>query len=117
MRLPSPPWLCVNNGGMGGLGSGYKTQEPLKAPSLSRPGSADTDGDMAILSLSVETSASAPGQRHVGVVSTNLQWALKHWVAEPVVKRRKGVLGEDCNCYTSAMSLTYVIYQNFGKNY
>lgn len=84
------------------MSSGYKTQESLKPPSLSRPGSADTDGDMAILSLSVETSASAPGQRHVGVVSTNLQWALKHWVAEPVVERRKGVLGERRNRLLSA---------------
>lgn len=65
--------------------------EPL---SLSRPGSCDTDGDAAILSLSVETPLSPPGQRHVGVVSTNLQWALKHLVAEPAVKRRKAVLGE-----------------------
>lgn len=65
--------------------------EPL---SLSRPGSCDTDGDAAILSLSVETPLSPPGQRHVGVVSTNLQWALKHLVAEPAVRRRKAVLGE-----------------------
>uniref|UniRef100_A0A671VCM8 Dispatched RND transporter family member 3 n=1 Tax=Sparus aurata TaxID=8175 RepID=A0A671VCM8_SPAAU len=57
------------------------------------PGSCDTDGDAAILSLSVETPLSPPGQRHVGVVSTNLQWALKHLVAEPAVKRRKLVLG------------------------
>ncbi|XP_028270386.1 protein dispatched homolog 3 [Parambassis ranga] len=57
------------------------------------PGSCDTDGDAAILSLSVETPLSPPGQHHVGVVSTNLQWALKHLVAEPAVERRKAVLG------------------------
>ncbi|XP_029296482.1 protein dispatched homolog 3 isoform X2 [Cottoperca gobio] len=57
------------------------------------PGSCDTDGDAAILSLSVETPLSAPGQQHMGVVSTNLRWALKHLVAEPAVERRKTVLG------------------------
>lgn len=57
------------------------------------PGSCDTDSDAAILSLSVETPLSLPGRQQVGVVSTNLQWALKHLVAEPVVERRKAVLG------------------------
>ncbi|XP_037634369.1 protein dispatched homolog 3 [Sebastes umbrosus] len=57
------------------------------------PGSCDTDGDAAILSLSVETPLSPPGQQHVGVVSTNLRWVLKHLVAEPAVERRKAVLG------------------------
>ncbi|KAM4616834.1 protein dispatched homolog 3 [Polymixia lowei] len=57
------------------------------------PGSCDTDGDAAILFLSVETPLSPPGQYNVGVVSTNLQWALKHLVAEPVVERRKAMLG------------------------
>ncbi|XP_062274013.1 protein dispatched homolog 3 [Scomber scombrus] len=60
------------------------------------PGSCDTDGDAAILSLSLETPLSPPGQQHVGVVSTNLQWALKHLVAEPAVGRRKAVLGVFC---------------------
>uniref|UniRef100_A0A8C4HMN3 Dispatched RND transporter family member 3 n=1 Tax=Dicentrarchus labrax TaxID=13489 RepID=A0A8C4HMN3_DICLA len=53
----------------------------------------EPDSDAAILSLSVETPLSPPGQQHVGVVSTNLQWALKHLVAEPAVERRKAVLG------------------------
>ncbi|XP_023141339.2 protein dispatched homolog 3 isoform X2 [Amphiprion ocellaris] len=57
------------------------------------PGSCDTDSDAAILSLSVETPLSPPGQQHVGVVSTNLQWALKHLMAEPAVEHRKAVLG------------------------
>ncbi|KAL3063332.1 hypothetical protein OYC64_002992 [Pagothenia borchgrevinki] len=57
------------------------------------PGSCDTDGDASILSLSVETPPFAPGQQHVGVVSTNLRWALKHLAAEPAVERRKAVLG------------------------
>ncbi|XP_058493057.1 protein dispatched homolog 3 isoform X2 [Solea solea] len=57
------------------------------------PCSCDTDGDAAVLSLSVETPLSPSGQQHVGVVSTNLQWALKNLVAEPAVERRKVVLG------------------------
>nr|XP_020450240.1 protein dispatched homolog 3 isoform X2 [Monopterus albus] len=57
------------------------------------PGSCDIDGDAAILSLSVEMPLSPPGQQHVGVVNTNLQWALKHLVAEPAVEQRKAVLG------------------------
>ncbi|XP_047447111.1 protein dispatched homolog 3 [Mugil cephalus] len=57
------------------------------------PDSCDTDDDAAILSLSLETPLSPPGQQHVGVVSTNLQWALKHLVAEPAVEHRKAVLG------------------------
>ncbi|KAM6930648.1 protein dispatched homolog 3 [Xenentodon cancila] len=57
------------------------------------PSFCDADGDAAILSLSVETDLSPLGQQHVGVVSTTLQWALKHFVAEPAVKHRKAVLG------------------------
>nr|XP_046206611.1 protein dispatched homolog 3-like [Oncorhynchus gorbuscha] len=57
------------------------------------PGSCDTDVDAAILSLSVETSLSPPGRGTAGVVSANLQWALRHWVAEPAVEKRKVILG------------------------
>ncbi|KAK2837458.1 hypothetical protein Q5P01_014670 [Channa striata] len=57
------------------------------------PGSCETDNDAAILSLSVETPLSPSGQQHVGVVSTNLQWALRHVVAELAVEQRKAVLG------------------------
>ncbi|XP_020512768.2 protein dispatched homolog 3 [Labrus bergylta] len=57
------------------------------------PGSCDADSDTAILSLSVETPLSPPGRQHAGVVSANLQWALKHLVAEPAVERRRAVLG------------------------
>ncbi|XP_070690320.1 protein dispatched homolog 3 [Pempheris klunzingeri] len=57
------------------------------------PASCETDGDAAILSLSVETPLSPSGRQRVGVVSTNLQWALKHLAAEPVVEHRKAVLG------------------------
>ncbi|KAM9858648.1 protein dispatched homolog 3 [Aulostomus maculatus] len=57
------------------------------------PGSCDADGDAAILSLLVEPPLHPAGRQHVGVVSTNLQWALKHLVAEPAVGRRKTVLG------------------------
>ncbi|KAM4579021.1 protein dispatched homolog 3 isoform 2-T3 [Fundulus diaphanus] len=57
------------------------------------PGSCDTDSDAAILSLTVETPLSPTGQQRMGVVSTKLQWGLKHLVAEPAVKHRKAVLG------------------------
>ncbi|XP_074525615.1 protein dispatched homolog 3 [Halichoeres trimaculatus] len=57
------------------------------------PGSCDTDGDTAILSLPVETPLSPPGRQHVGVVSSKLQWALKHLVADPAVEHRRAVLG------------------------
>uniref|UniRef100_A0A674ASI3 Dispatched RND transporter family member 3 n=1 Tax=Salmo trutta TaxID=8032 RepID=A0A674ASI3_SALTR len=60
---------------------------------LSHLGSCDTDVDAAILSLSVETSLSPPGRGTAGVVSANLQWALRHWVAEPAVEKRKVILG------------------------
>ncbi|XP_038853834.1 protein dispatched homolog 3-like [Salvelinus namaycush] len=56
------------------------------------PGSCDTDVDAAILSLSVETSLSPPEQGTSGMVSTYLQWALRHWVAEPAVENRKVIL-------------------------
>ncbi|CAB1321943.1 unnamed protein product [Coregonus sp. 'balchen'] len=56
------------------------------------PGSCDTDVDAAILSLSVETSLSPPGRGTAGVVGANLQWALRHWVAEPAVEKRKVIL-------------------------
>lgn len=69
-------------------------RHPLSHSLCLGPGTCDTDGDAAILSLSVETPLSPPGQQHVGVVSTNLQWALKHLVAEPAVERRKAVLGK-----------------------
>ncbi|PWA19700.1 hypothetical protein CCH79_00006861 [Gambusia affinis] len=57
------------------------------------PGSCDSDSDGAILSLTVDTPLSPAGQHQMGVVSTNLQWCLKHLVAEPAVKHRKAVLG------------------------
>lgn len=68
------------------------TTKPL---SLSLSEYCNTDGDAAILSLSVETPLPPPGQSHLGVVSTNLQWALKRFVAEPVVAQQKTVLGEN----------------------
>lgn len=65
-----------------------------KLLSLSWSESSNTDGDTSILSLRVETPLPPPGQSHVGVVSTNLQWGLKHFVAEPAVAQKKAVLGE-----------------------
>ncbi|XP_047236179.1 protein dispatched homolog 3 isoform X1 [Girardinichthys multiradiatus] len=57
------------------------------------PGSCDTDNDAGILSLTVETPLFHTGQQHMGVVSTKLQWGLKHLVAKPAVWHRKTVLG------------------------
>ncbi|MED6290366.1 hypothetical protein CHARACLAT_012308 [Characodon lateralis] len=57
------------------------------------PGSCDTDNDAGILSLTVETPLFHTGQQHMGVVSTKLQWGLKHLVAKPAVRHRKTVLG------------------------
>lgn len=76
------------------MSPGYKTPGTTKIPSLSQPGYCNTEGVAAILSLRVETPLSPPGQKHVGVVSTTLQWALKNLVAEPAVARREAVLGE-----------------------
>ncbi|XP_054629866.1 protein dispatched homolog 3 [Dunckerocampus dactyliophorus] len=57
------------------------------------PGPLEADRDAAILSLSVETPLNPAGHQHLGVVSTKLQWALKHLVGQPAVERRKTVLG------------------------
>uniref|UniRef100_A0A8C7GID8 Dispatched RND transporter family member 3 n=1 Tax=Oncorhynchus kisutch TaxID=8019 RepID=A0A8C7GID8_ONCKI len=81
------------------LFSYYEQSVVLKLPdtiqllSLSQAGSCDTDVDAAILSLSVETSLSPPEQGTSGMVSIYLQWALRHWVAEPAVENRKVILG------------------------
>lgn len=89
-------------------GMSLGTTKPL---SLSLSEYCNTDGDAAILSLSGETPLPPPGQSppqpppgqsHVGVVSTNLQWGLKHFVAEPVVAQQKTVLGE--NIYRNVAS-------------
>ena len=65
---------------------------------LSHLGSCDTDVDAAILSLSVETSLSPPGRGTAGVVSANLQWALRPRVAEPAVEQRKVILAKGSVC-------------------
>ncbi|XP_011477626.1 protein dispatched homolog 3 [Oryzias latipes] len=90
-------WLnCVNL--FPGLSTSYSplSDEDGDVALLSvemEPGFCDAEDDAAILSLSVETDVTPPGKQHVGVVSTNLQWGLKHLVAEPAVKHRKMVLG------------------------
>ncbi|KAG7281285.1 hypothetical protein CRUP_030968 [Coryphaenoides rupestris] len=54
----------------------------------------DPDSDTAILLVSLEPSSlPLAGGRSMGVVSTRLQGVLKHFVAEPVVKRDKAILG------------------------
>lgn len=90
MRLLSGQYWVTDRGRIGSSLSPGGTE----LLSLSCLGSCDTDSDTAILFLSVETAMSPPGQQHVGVVSRNLQWALKNLVAEPVVEHRKAVLGE-----------------------
>ncbi|CAL8342743.1 unnamed protein product [Lota lota] len=55
------------------------------------PGSCDPDSDALL--VSVETAPPPGGGRSAGVVSTRLQGALRHFVAEPVVKKHKAVLG------------------------
>uniref|UniRef100_A0A665W719 Dispatched RND transporter family member 3 n=1 Tax=Echeneis naucrates TaxID=173247 RepID=A0A665W719_ECHNA len=85
-------WMNCTPGGHWRLFSGLSAgHSPLS----------DEDDDVALLSVEMEpgeviisqTPLSPPGQQHVGVVSTNLQSALKRLVAEPAVKRRKAVLG------------------------
>ncbi|XP_061762057.1 protein dispatched homolog 3 [Nerophis ophidion] len=51
------------------------------------------EGDMDVLSLSLEMPLSPAGHQHLGVVSTKLQWALKQLVGQPVVERRRTILG------------------------
>ncbi|XP_062399828.1 protein dispatched homolog 3 [Sardina pilchardus] len=53
----------------------------------------EVETDTALLSLSVDPPRGSSGKGGVGVVSTWLQWVLRHWVAEPVVERRKTVIG------------------------
>ncbi|XP_042564100.1 protein dispatched homolog 3 [Clupea harengus] len=53
----------------------------------------DVEADTALLSLSVDPPQGPSGKGGVGVVSTQLQWVLRHWVAEPVVENRKVVIG------------------------
>lgn len=71
-------------------------------------GSCDTDNDGVILSLTVETPLSSTGQQHMGVVSTNLQWGLKHLVAEPAVQHRKAVLGETRHQFTPHLDMSVI---------
>ncbi|KAM6954437.1 protein dispatched homolog 3 [Aplochiton taeniatus] len=56
------------------------------------PGSSDPDDDAPVLSL-VNPHQPPWGTPSSGVVSANLQWALRHWVAEPVLEHRKAILG------------------------
>ncbi|XP_048099719.1 protein dispatched homolog 3 isoform X1 [Alosa alosa] len=53
----------------------------------------EVETDIALLSLSVDPPQDPSGKGGIGVVSTWLQWVLRHWVAEPVVERRKAVIG------------------------
>nr|XP_055024422.1 protein dispatched homolog 3 isoform X1 [Misgurnus anguillicaudatus] len=57
------------------------------------PGLYDSDSDVALLSLSVEAPLTASTEGSVGIVSARLQRILKHWVAEPVVEKRKTIIG------------------------
>ncbi|KAG7480738.1 hypothetical protein MATL_G00059490 [Megalops atlanticus] len=56
-------------------------------------GSCDPDNDTPLLSLAVETSPPVSGQGGAGLVSAGLQGVLQHWVAEPVVEKRRVIVG------------------------
>ncbi|XP_061116560.1 protein dispatched homolog 3 isoform X2 [Conger conger] len=52
-------------------------------------GSCSPDNDAPLLALAVETPPPLSGQGGTGVVSAGLQRVLQHWVAEPVVEKRR----------------------------
>ncbi|KAJ8380072.1 hypothetical protein SKAU_G00008500 [Synaphobranchus kaupii] len=55
-------------------------------------GSCSLDNDAPLLSLAVETSPPLSGKGGTGVVSAGLQGVLQHWVAEPVVDKRRVIV-------------------------
>ncbi|XP_073767336.1 protein dispatched homolog 3 isoform X1 [Danio rerio] len=57
------------------------------------PGVYDSEPDAALLSLSTEAPLSASTEGNVGVVSAHIQRLLRCWVAEPVVEKRKTIIG------------------------
>lgn len=90
----------------------------LLAPSL--PDTCDVEADTALLSLSVDPPQGPSGKGGVGVVSTQLQWVLRHWVAEPVVENRKVVIGKcpmvlcsGCTCVYFSEIRKHVLKQHF----
>ncbi len=54
----------------------------------------DSEADAVLLSLSAEAPLAVSTEGSVGVVSAHLQRLLRHWVAEPVVEKRKTIIGE-----------------------
>ncbi|RXN14066.1 dispatched -like protein [Labeo rohita] len=56
------------------------------------PGVYESESDAALLSLSAEATLAASTEGSVGVVSAHLQRLLRHWVAEPVVEKRKTII-------------------------
>lgn len=67
---------------------------PVSLLPLFLSGSCSPDNDAPLLSLAVETPPLLSGQGGTGVVSAGLQWVLQHWVAEPVVEKRRVIVGE-----------------------
>ncbi|XP_026053498.1 protein dispatched homolog 3-like [Carassius auratus] len=57
------------------------------------PGVYESESDAALLSLSAEAPLTVSSEGSVGVVSAHLQRLLRHWVAEPVVEKRKTIIG------------------------
>ncbi|XP_016306353.1 protein dispatched homolog 3-like [Sinocyclocheilus anshuiensis] len=53
----------------------------------------DSESDAVLLSLSAEAALAVSTEGSVGVVSAHLQKLLRHWVAEPVVEKRKTIIG------------------------
>uniref|UniRef100_A0A9J7X936 Dispatched RND transporter family member 3 n=1 Tax=Cyprinus carpio carpio TaxID=630221 RepID=A0A9J7X936_CYPCA len=57
------------------------------------PGVYESESDAVLLSLSAEAPLAVSTEGSVGVVSARLQKLLRHWVAEPVVEKRKTIIG------------------------
>uniref|UniRef100_A0A8C2L012 Dispatched RND transporter family member 3 n=1 Tax=Cyprinus carpio TaxID=7962 RepID=A0A8C2L012_CYPCA len=53
----------------------------------------ESESDAVLLSLSAEAPLAVSTEGSVGVVSARLQKLLRHWVAEPVVEKRKTIIG------------------------
>ncbi|XP_042618726.1 protein dispatched homolog 3-like [Cyprinus carpio] len=53
----------------------------------------ESESDAVLLSLSAEAPLAVSTEGSVGVVSAHLQRLLRHWVAEPVVEKRKTIIG------------------------
>ncbi|XP_016090732.1 patched domain-containing protein 2-like [Sinocyclocheilus grahami] len=69
------------------------------------PGVYDSESDAVLLSLSAEAALAVSTEGSVGVVSAHLQKLLRHWVAEPVVEKRKTIIGGLLTVYVFKLEL------------